>query len=431
MNQKIKPTIQERVRSFFSRHSPEKTAPKGQTPILRSDEVTTWNASFFGLTDPERVEVLKNYRKVYRSGGIVRTAIDTYTLFMFSGGWSLQSEDEDADTKDYFENVVFTRTVKNTFNQTLLQIAQDAIAVGDGYAKILRGSGQNTSPVSLQQLPGERILPHVDDTKNPLWYEIYDSNFAQKLGTFRLEDVLHVCFQPSGVEECGIGLLESAWDDIKRDLDTVEGSAAAIRRHGFGIWHVKVSSTDPEREIEPAEINEAQNTVKKLSSKTEIVTTGNIDILPLNETGQTNVTLYADWSVLRLCTALGIPGELLGLRQGTTDATAVTRIENFYKKIQTYQVMMAEAVNTQFIDNILRSMGKQPGTVWIEFADPTPEDNIKRAAYLQTLSSLTPGDPFAIMSREQMQTYLGIDHDQWAEDEEFREPENGEGISAY
>lgn len=421
-----KPTLAERISAFVhpTGHQQQASKIKGQTPILRSDEVATWNSHFFGLQDSARMDVLKSYRKIYRSGGIVRAAIDTYTLFMFSGGWTLQSSNGNESVVDQITEIVFNKRNTATFNQVILQIAQDAISVGDGYAKILTGSGINSSiPIALQQLPGERVHPHIDASNTPQWYEMYDSNLSQIIGTMNLSDILHVSFSPSGVEECGVGLLESAWDDICNDVTVAEGSAAAIRRHGFGIWHVKINSTDPETPVETSDIEAAKQMAKKLTAKTEIVTTGNIDIVPLNETGQTNVTTYADWSVLRLCTALGIPGELLGLRQGSTDATAVTRIENFYKKIQTYQTILADAVNTQFIDRILAALGKEPGCVWIEFADPSPEDNIKRSTYLQTIAALTPGDPFGLMSQQQMQNYLGIDHEEWLADEEFNRAE--------
>ena len=157
-----------------------------------------------------------------------------------------------------------------------------------------------------------------------------------------------------------------------------------------------------------------------------MVTTSTVEIVPLNETGQTNIGNYSEWSVIKLCTALGIPGELLGLRQGTTDATAVSRIENYYKKIQTYQEALADAINTQFIDRMLISLGKPAGSVWIEYADPSPEDDVRRADYLTRVAAITPGDPHAIMSQQQMQNYLGIDHKEWAKDEEYEQEDKEE-----
>lgn len=413
------------IKNFFKARTNEQK-PTGQEPVATSSEISTWN-NLLALGDNRRREVVKAYRTIYRSGGIVRTAIDTYSLFLFSGGWQLQSDDENEDTQKTIMDLVFSRTAE--FDHVIQLMTQDALCIGDGYAKILKGSGRlANTPVALQHIPAERIKPHTDETLSVLWYDFYDAMQTQILGRLDPAEILHVCLMPGGGSTYdnglfGVGLLESAWDEIRHDVDTSEGAAAAIRRHGYGIWHAKVGSTDPEQEVTRGDIQNVKDTLKILSSRSEIVTSANIDIIPLNETGQMNVGIYTDWSVTRLCTALGIPGELLGLRQGSTDATAVSRIENFYKKIRTYQTTLAHAINTQYIDTILQSLGKKEGSVWIEYADPSPEDNIKRATYLSQIAAITPGDPYAIMSQQQMQIYLGVDHDQWAKDEEYEQPE--------
>lgn len=410
----------DRIKALF-KASPAETNPHGEVTLATSSEVSIWN-NLLHLGDQRRQEVAKYYRTIYRSGGIVRTALDTYTLFMFAGGWTLQSDDEHAETLDEIRDTFFRKTA--AFNKSIQQASLDAISIGDGYAKILNGSGRLArTPVALQHIPAERVKPHIDENLNILWYDVYDRDTIQIVGRVETSDMLHVCLQPSGGWIYGVGLLESAWDEIKHDVEVAEGAAAAIRRHGYGIWHAKVSSTNPEVPVADTDVVKVKDALKTLSSRSEVVTSSNVEIVPLNETGQMNVGLYTEWSVTRLCTALGIPGELLGLRQGSTDATAVSRIENYYKKIQTYQENLADNINTQFIDKILTSLGKEPGCVWIEYADPSPEDNIKRADYISRIAAITPGDPTAIMSQQQIQSYLGIDHEQWKKDEEFERDE--------
>lgn len=402
------------------RSRPEERKPTNQEPVATASDVSAWN-NFLQLGDAHHREVAQAYRRIYRSGGIVRTAVDSYGLFMFSGGWELQSDDANEAVLQDIKDTVFSRSAE--FNAVISEATQDAICIGDGYAKILHGTGRlSRTPVGLQHIPAERVKAHIDETLAIQWFDLYDERITQIIGRLDPAEILHVVFHPGGGGTIngglyGVGLLESAWDDIKHDVEVSEGTAAAIRRHGYGIWHARVSSTDPERPVSRSEIEVVKNSLQKISARSEIVTSANIEIVPLNETGQTAIGQYSEWTVTRLCTALGIPGELLGLRQGSTDATAVTRIENFYKKIQTYQQTLAHAINTQFIDRILQSFGKPAGSVWIEYADPSPEDNIKRSQYVAGISAITPGDPFAIMSQQQMQTYLGIDHDQWAKDE--------------
>lgn len=414
------PTIRDRVRAFMAPRTAD-TVPRGAVPVVSSSEQSLFN-TIIGRDQlvelSHYVEVCKAYRAIYQSGGIVRTAIDTYTMFMLASGWALQSDDTVKDTLKTVQDTFFSRT--GALNTTLLKCVTDAISIGDGYAKIIYGSGQYANtPIGLQHLPAERVRSRVDTSLEVRSYELLAS-VGGSIVTARIEpsDVIHICLFPCGGRAYGVGLLESAWDDIKHDTDTSEGTAAAIKRHGYGIWHVTVSSTNPEVPVRVQDVAAVKAAVTNLNARTEIVTDSTVGIKSVNETGQTNIGSYADWSVGRLCTAMGIPAELLGLRQGTTDATAVTRVENYYKKIQTLQTTLADAINTQYIDRILTSIGATPGSVWIEFADPTPEDDIKRAQYIAQISATTPGDPFAIMSRAQQQAYLGIDSKQWQKDED-------------
>lgn len=401
----------------------EKT-PRGETALISSGDVQIWN-NLLTLGDARRMEILHSYRTIYRSGGVVRTALDTYLLFMFAAGWTLKSDEDNQQILDDIRDTFFARTTR--WNDVIRQATLDAISIGDGYAKILKGGGRySRTPVGLQHIPAERVKPHIDETLSVEYYEIKDKTLITTIARIEVEDMLHICLTPGGDEVIGVGLLESAWDEIRHDVEISEGITAAIRRHGYGIWHAKVSSTDPDIPVSAADVAKVRDSLKTLSARSEVVTTSTVEIVPLNETGQTNIGNYSEWSVIKLCTALGIPGELLGLRQGTTDATAVSRIENYYKKIQTYQESLADAINTQFIDRMLASLGKPAGTIWIEYADPSPEDDSKRADYLTKVAAITPGDPHAIMSQQQMQNYLGIDHEEWAKDEEYGQEEKEE-----
>lgn len=409
-------TIGERLKAFFHPNSRE-TYPREHVTVATTNEVTLWN-NMLSRGDEHRDAVARAYRAIYRSGGIVRTALDSYNLFMFSGGWTLAGDDENEDTKKEIESIL--RNHPSGFDEAIQQATLDAISIGDGYCAILNGSGRLANqPVALQHIPAERVKPHINEQLQTLWYDFYDTQLMRVLSRLETRDVLHIQLNHCGGWVYGVGIIESAWDDIRHDTEVSEGSAAAIRRHGYGIWHAKVSSTDPDMPVLESDVKAVKDAVQKIGAKTEIVTTANIEIVPLNESGQVNVQTYTDWSVTRLCTALGIPGELLGLRQGSTDATAVSRIENYYKKIQTYQERLATAINTQFIDRMLVAMGKPEGSVRIEYADPSPEDNIKRAQYVASIAAMTPDDPYSIMSRKQIQTYLGINHDEWATDEEY------------
>ncbi|MFA7175506.1 MAG: hypothetical protein WC340_19180, partial [Kiritimatiellia bacterium] len=126
----------------------------------------------------------------------------------------------------------------------------------------------------------------------------------------------------------------------------------------------------------------------------------------------TGVQEYSAVTLERVCAALGIPEELVGKRKGSSDATAVSRINAFFKKIQTFQMTLAQAINTAIIDPAVG----QPGKIWIVFNDPDPTDNLKEAQYVESLGRVDPLDAFSVMSAEQMRSRLGIDEDEYQKD---------------
>lgn len=404
-------TLIDRIKHWFAAADP--VTVHGQAPVAYGNGYGSWLERYKEDRDSG---ILKNYRDIYRKGGVVRTALDCYVQFMLSAGWTLQNDKMDGAQQQIMD-LLFGRTCN--YDTVIQEVLTDAICIGDGFALILTGSGSlSNTPVGLQHLPAERVKIVVDASMTIVRYDLMEMvGSTRRLGSYLPEQVLHLCLFPDGSSRYGVGLMESAIDEIQRDTTISDSTAAAIRRHGFGIWHAKVSSNNPMEPISPADVTAVVESLKKIGAKSEIVTSSSVEILPLNETGQANITVYNDWSLLRLCTALGVPGELLGVRQGTTDATAVTRIENYYKKIRALQKILSVAINTQFIDRTLVALGHGPGIVWIEYADPSPEDSLKRAQYITAVAAATPGDPFALMSRRQQQVYLGIDPDEWEKDE--------------
>jgi hypothetical protein len=88
-----------------------------------------------------------------------------------------------------------------------------------------------------------------------------------------------------------------------------------------------------------------------------------------------------------------VPEEVLGLRAGTTDATAVSRIGTFHQKINTFQKKLARAYNMAVVDRILDPTGenqKVRGSVKLVFnpaSQPTEDEII---TMMQKLAALDP-----------------------------------------
>jgi len=138
--------------------------------------------------------------------------------------------------------------------------------------------------------------------------------------------------------------------------------------------------------------------------------------------GQTNAKLYGEWSTMRLCTALGVPEELMGLGRGSTEATANVKLRAFYDDISALQKRFARAFNQQVIDRIT----PRPGMARLVFNEVNPVDLAAIAEWVAKIMASTPADPFAVLPRKFVQDLFGVVETDWDEDDYVDAP-NTEG----
>ena len=96
---------------------------------------------------------------------------------------------------------------------------------------------------------------------------------------------------------------------------------------------------------------------------------------------------------------------MLGLGRGSTEATAKVRLDAFCDKIGSFQSRFARAMGNQIFD----VMTGNPGAVWMQFNDVSPEDENQKADYLAKIASIYPTDPWLVMTPTYVQEYLGIE----------------------
>ena len=104
--------------------------------------------------------------------------------------------------------------------------------------------------------------------------------------------------------------------------------------------------------------------------------------------------------------ALGVPEEILGLRRGSTDATATKRIETYYKKIAAMQRHIARCYNVNIVDKLTA----QPGSVKIVFNDVDPKEEIDKARWIAMIMKASD-DPFTVFSKEWIQQQFGLENE--------------------
>lgn len=368
--------------------------------------------------DPNRnFQRMRGFRNMYLQGGYVASGVDLYPLYALGNGYVLESEND--KTKEEIEEFL----TRINFGDITWQMMVDAETVRDGISEIVYGRGSmGKVPVNVVPRPAE-CFEFDTDLKGSIisFTQLYDNrgNSIQPI-TLLPEQVFHYQFMSRTDSPYGISILERAAHDIYRDTKVTEATTSGIILHGTPKWHIQANSRKVDAiPLTDTEFSALESQFKDFNAKDQFVTEGDLLIEPKDTAGVPNVQQYSDVTLARVVAALGCPGELLGLRQGTTDATAVSRISAFYKQIKLVQKDIEQLWNTQIIDKVTGT----PGLVKLKLNDCDPDDILKDAEFIAKIAALCPQDNFAVMSRKQMQARLKINSDEWENDEQQQQKE--------
>ena len=371
--------------------------------------------------DPNRnFKRLRGFRNIYLQGAYVAEGVDLYPLYAIGNGYELEIDEEKGDGERAKKDVEEFLTRIN-FYDVMWQLMVDAEVVRDGVAEIVYGKGSlGTVPVNVIPRPAECFEFQTNTTGSIESYEQRFDNRGNSIQPIRLEpsQVLHYQYMSRPDSPYGISLVERVVHDIKRDTKVTEAIAAGICLHGTPKWHVKANSTKADAvPLTDTEYDELETEFKDFNAKDQFITEGDVVVQALDTAGVQNVQMYSDVTLTRVVAGMGIPGELLGLRQGTTDATAVTRVGAFFKKIKSCQRDVEQLWNTAIIDKITGV----PGLIKLKLQDTDPQDFAKMAATMAQLR--TGSDPDAIAPAEWCREQLGIPEDLRTDEEKPKKQE--------
>jgi len=360
------------------------TDPKAE-PLTYPSKAFGTNKSFFTTEEKD----LAKFRRVYEQGGLVGEAIDTYPLFTLTNGYRLESDNETSEemVQDFYDKIDIETCIS--------QLIVDSLVIGKGYAEIVYNRAGNAI-VGLLPRPAETFTENLDEKGNVLSY-------TQTVT--RNSTVIKVDLKPEQifVLDLHMPLIRRAMKDILIDAAVADGTATAIQRHGYPRYHVKIGQPGEDVPLQTLMDNGRQ--FEQIKPNHEWVTTKDVEVLNIDQSGVTNTAAYSDWSIQRVCTALGVPEEMLGLGRGSTEATSKVRIKCFNDKIGTIQKMVARQLDVQLVDKLTGN----PGSVWTEFNDVSPADENLKADYAVKLLTANPMDPYAIVTPEWVRDYLGIE----------------------
>lgn len=356
-------------------------------------------ASYFAQRK-RNTEVLKRYQTVYNQGGIVAEAIDAYALYVFAPGYEIVSDD------DNITEEVQNRLLEMEFSR----VAQDGIistcVLGDAFQEnvFTLGGGYDYTR-NLDAATFDIIFDMFGSVTG--YRQVFTTDQGQTMtAEFTPEEITHLTLFSQTASPYGQSLIGRAYDDIIRDTKIMEGTATAIERHGHPKHDITVGTGDPNEIIGSEMLEDIGRNWETLKSKQDFVHTSNVKIGELDKAGVLNANEYNNFSIQRICTALGVPEEILGLGRGSTEATAKVRLQTFYKKISALQMRVANCYNKNVIDKITGV----PRQAKIEFNEIDPKDYAVLATWIASLR--TGIDPDAVCPADWCREQFGIPPDE-------------------
>lgn len=330
-----------RLKSIFNLR--KKKIPQPKT-IVATDKQKLY------FTNPQR-DLLK-YENIYRQGGLISQAIDSYPLFAVSGGYTLTGSNT-GPVEKWLEEIDIIRLI--------WQSIVDAYVYGDCIQEIVQS--QVDEPLYL--VPRNPSYFTIDFTKGGL-IESYTQRVEDHQTTLQPDQVLQYTLLPLSGENYGQSLLARAFDDIMRDTRTAEGTATAIERHGFPRYHIKTGDIEHDLEYTKAEKTTIAREFEELKADNEFVTNPDVDIIVIDEQGVDKVGSYNEISLSRLLGAMGVPSEIIGTGQTTTTyGTASVEMVSFIRRVKAVQRITARNFN-----RLINMKTGVPGQVKIELNEP-------------------------------------------------------------
>jgi len=367
----------------------------------------TATPSYFPVPGVRTPAQMALWRAIYNQGGLVSSLIDAHPLFILANGYRFEGD------QGLVDNIVTPWIEAFDFNDTLWQMINDSLIIGDGFGENVKTMGGQFFNVEVR--PAEKFDFKTDAAGVVTSYSYGADPVTKQAGTpLNLEDVTRLTLYNTPGQVYGQSLIGRAIDDITRDTMVVSGMAKAIQRHGYPKWHVQTTapgtSDKPAEPLTSADALAIDQEFQRLNTKQDLVTDGDVRISPLDTSVLTGAETYTKVSERRLCAAFGVPLDVVGLEEtsgGMRSSGPNVRLEAWYKKISTMQRKVARCVDINILDRIMP--GENKGKVKMVFNEVEPEVQIQKiAAYAQLLQA-DPQDPWAVISREQFYNFVGWD----------------------
>jgi len=318
-------------------------------------------------------------KKTYENGGVAWRIVAIYALLISRRGWVIETIDDNPETltlaeeiRDMFEDL--------EIDSWLTFIISQAIVYGHGVCEVL---WDGDTPVEVLKRDGSQFVA-IQDDYGRIKHFLQNGVGAHK--EIPPEALLWVTAIDS-YDPNGVSVLKLAFDGINVYKEVRQSIKTGIYRHGTPKVHHQLGRED--QDVTEVQVDEYAKGVKDVSPDDDYVTSHDINIKPI-DTQPVEARQYHEFGVLSTSVDSGIPAEMLGIRIGTTDNTAISRMDAFRDEIYGYQATISNHVTKQVVN---RYIGKK-GVCWFIFEKPSVSDLEDVANIITKLMAANPLNPF-------------------------------------
>lgn len=318
-------------------------------------------------------QLLRDYEKYYRGEGTVWAAINSIAFNTVMSGYSVKSDNPEA--KKIIEKFCMDVDIENY----MLKSTIFALVYGDAFMEIVyKKKGE---PSRLKGIDPKTMFIDYDVYGDVNYY--YQVINGQKGEPIDRKYICHLKLFPRPDSPYGISLLEPSRDTIKRKVRTDEAIASSIERHGFRKYVLYVGTDDDYPNED--ELDAMETKFEDLSHDNEFILSGNCRLETVDDKGVQGVDEYFGYFQAQAVTGLMTSPEVLGLGQGSTEATANTRAVLYERMIKSFQHSIAKTIERQVFRKILAHHGLKDAIVKIEFNSVTDRDEALKARWLSDI----------------------------------------------
>jgi hypothetical protein len=342
---------------------------------------------------------LEKYEKAYATEGLVFAAINTIANYVIYAGFEIHCDNQDIKKEiDKFLS-------KNNFINLIADATRQILIYGDAFIENVKS--KDGSLVELRLVNPKNLTIDYDERGDALGYiqTINDTEIY-----FKPDEITHFQLYSIPSSVYGVSMIGANYDSIVRKVKTDDGIGAAIERHGFPKYHVRVGNAS-EGVIPPSDvITDIAEDFENINAKNEFVTTDLIDIRPIDYRGIEHIEEYFEYFLSLLSSGFMVPEIIMGLGKNITEASSKVKMQAFERSIIAYQKRLSYQVEKDIFSKITDER------VELRWNDISPQDEVDKAKWVREL--ILPNDPYGILTKDEIRKIFNYPEMEKAEEVE-------------